>query len=241
MGLFDLPAPLFGWLDGQLAAVLPPALRLLLWGLVGAVLSMELYRLLSPQAKIQASQAELKRLQGVLAGYDGAFAEAWPLLGRMQLAALRRVGLVAPAAILASLPLLCLLVWLSNAYGYRYPEAGALPAIEAAPAAYRAAWAEDAGRPPLSIVVNGPQGEPVAEAPLEAAVPTLHKRQWWNLLIGNPAGYLPADAAVARLDIKLSQQEVLNIGPAWLRGWEAIFFVVLTFASLVIKAFRRIA
>ena len=59
VGLFDLPAPLFAWLDGLLSGLAPPTLRLVLWGLVAAALSMGIYWLLSPQERIARAKAKL--------------------------------------------------------------------------------------------------------------------------------------------------------------------------------------
>ena len=54
-GLFDLPAPLLEWLDDRLTVIVPPAVSVAIWAAVAAVLSLELYRLVSPQAKIASS------------------------------------------------------------------------------------------------------------------------------------------------------------------------------------------
>jgi len=76
--------------------------------------------------------------------------------------------------------------------------------------------------------------------PLKAPVTTLHKRQWWNSLFGNPAGYIPPDARVAQIEIDLPSQEVLGFGPGWMRSWEFLFLTVLLVASIAIKVIFRI-
>ena len=96
MGLFDLPAPLLAWADRQMAEVLGPLLRVLLWGGLGAVLSMELYRILSPQKRIRALRGDLVALRRRLAAFDGTLADGSPLIGRMLALSLRQLWLVAP-------------------------------------------------------------------------------------------------------------------------------------------------
>ena len=59
-------------------------------------------------------------------------------------------------------------------------------------------------------------------------------------LIGNPAGYLPDDAPLERIEVDLPPKEYLALGPAWLRSWYAVFFAALLAASLAIKVAARI-
>jgi hypothetical protein len=70
-------------------------------------------------------------------------------------------------------------------------------------------------------------------------VPTIHKREWWNLLLGNPAGYLPEGGPLERLDLELRPQYYLPVGPEWLKMWYVPFFGILLLASLAIKVIVR--
>jgi hypothetical protein len=246
MGLFDVPGPVLGWLDGLLEAVAPPVLRLVVWGAVAGILSMWLYRVLSPQARIAHGKAELLAARRSLNAYDGALEGAWPLLRHMLRVAVRQVGRVGGPALLASLPLVCLLAWLSTAYGYSFPPPGDAPSIRTAPVELEARWID--GRP------TGGQQEPdaprirvgdsntpaVAEVPLPEPVPIIHKRQWWNVLLGNPIGYLPRDSAVDVIRVGLPRKEYLSAGPRWVRGWELPFFSVLVVVSLALKQWTHI-
>lgn len=244
MGLFDWPGSLFAWLDRQ-GDFLPPALRLILWALLGAILSMALYGALSPQRRIAEAEAEAKASRQALDRFDGELTEAWPLIGRSLRTALRRLGLVLPATLLASLPLFALILWLSTGYGYRAPLPGEAVPVLVTPSQFNgelvtrsspAAPTED-----RRVRVTDPTGGVVAEIPLPAPVPTVEKQRWWHLLIGNPAGYLPSEGAVERIDLRLAPQEFLPIGPGWLRGWEVPFFTVLLLGSIAIKKVARIA
>lgn len=245
MGLFDLPAPLFVWVDAKLAAVLPPTARLVLWGVLGALVSMGLYRFLSPQGRIAQGKRDLAQAKQRLDAYDGEMDGAWPLIRGMLGTAFAQVGRVGGPAILASLPLLALLTWISTAYGYGYPEPGGRPEVQVTPPGLQAEWVERnpgeaaaAGVPHVRLSEEG-RGV-VADVPLAAPVPVVHKRQWWNTLLGNPAGYLPADALVERVRIALPKREYLPVGPAWARGWELTFFAALIVMSLGLKWVARI-
>jgi hypothetical protein len=75
---------------------------------------------------------------------------------------------------------------------------------------------------------------------VKAPVDRIEKRHWWNLLLGNPAGYLPAETAVDRIDLAMQRREVIALGPSWLRTWEPIFFAPLLLGALMLNLIRRV-
>lgn len=239
MGILDLPAPVFAAVEAAIAGHVPPLLRLGFWAAVAALASIELYRLLSPQRRITVAMRRLQQSQKALAGFDGEFNDALPLMGRMLRAAGQRLLLVLPGAVAASLPILALLVWLDGAYGARFPDPGQPVAVHARPGGLDARL-ESAEAGAARVVVTDSARRPVVQAALPAPVPTIHKWQWWNALIGNPAGYLPKEAPVERIDIDLPRIEVLTVGPVWLRGWEAPFFALFLVFALVAKWARKV-
>lgn len=239
MGLLDLPAPLFTWLDGLLAAGLATTARLVFWGATAGLVSMLLYKAVSPQARIADERRRIRQARRALDEFDGEFADAGPLISGLLRLALAQVGRVAWPAVLASLPLLALLVWLSTAYGHAYPGPGATPELAVSPSQLSASWVPGTRTAPPRVTVRGPDRSAVVDVPLAAPVPVLHKRRWWNALLGNPAGYLPDTAAVDSIRIGLPRITYLPVGPEWARGWELVFFGSLLVVSLLVKrAFR---
>ncbi len=248
MGLFDLPSPVLAWADGAAGAVLPPVARLVLWALLGSAVSMALYRLLSSQGKMARLKAEIAGTRGEIAAYDGDLDGMRPLLMRSIGLSLRQVALAVGPAVLASLPLLVLLVWLENAYGFALPQPGETIEVRLSPAAADARWqgSGSEGGPggadhvvwpddgSAMVLVDG-LGHTLLSLPPPAAVPVIHKRLWWNALIGNPLGYLPEESPVDEIEIELPRQRHLDAGPSWLGRWETVFFTVLVLASVAIK------
>ncbi len=247
MGVLDVPAPLFSWLDALMGQFAPPTVRLILWGIIGAAVSMGLYWLLSPQQKIAHTKASALEARRVLDAYEGDFSGVWPHMREMLRLSLKHVGIVFWPAVVASLPVLCLLVWLSTTYGYHFPASGSEVEIRTFPQGLQARWiagaegAEESAIPSETprIELRNDQDEVVRMIPLPEPVPAVHKYQWWNALLGNPVGYLPAEARIDRIEIDLPSQEFLPFGPSWMRSWEFLFLTVLIVASVVIKiAFR---
>jgi hypothetical protein len=248
MGVFDVPAPLFAWLDGLMNAFAPPTARLVLWGAIGAAVSMGLYWLLSPQQRIAQTKARAQEARRTLDTYEGDFSGAWPHMREMLRLSLKQVGIVLWPAVAASLPLLCLLVWVNTAYGHYFPARDSNVEIRTFPEQLQARWIPNGqiAQGPASktqtpsIELRDNRGEVVRTVPMPVPVPTVHKRQWWNVLFANPVGYLPIDAHIDRIEIDLPSKEFLPFGPSWLRSWEFLFFTVLIVASVAIKVAFRI-
>jgi hypothetical protein len=248
LGLFDLGGPVLSWLDQVLAAVVPAAGRLVLWGLVAAAASMGLYALLSPQQRLRRVREAAVEARRALDRHDGSFAEARPLMAAMFATSMKQLALVLTPAVLASLPLLFMLAWLYGAFGYAVPERTDSVELRTLPSGYEATFRDNDAqsysdavvKAPPSLVVRDGGGRIVEERLLNAPVTVLHKEQWWNVLIANPLGYLAEDSPLEWIEIDLPRQEVLPFGPWWLRTWEFVFFTTLVAASLAIKLLFRL-
>lgn len=258
MGFFDLPAPVFTALDNLMGAV-PDYPRLLVWAALTAIISMTLYWVCSRQDKVAAAKQRAITARKNLAAYDGTeFDEMLPLAKESLLASGRHFGIVLWPAVLSSLPALAIIVWVSGQFGYLLPQPGiALIAYthpefplenmqradleQAAPVAGSEAARYTLTYPPADETrdIVAANGELLTKLPLAAPVPIIHKRTWWNSLIGNPNGYLPDDYAIEAIHFELSSAEYLGWGPGWVRGWEFSYFMLLIIVSLGIKfAFR---
>lgn len=244
LGLLDLAGPLFATIDA-LFGFLPPVLRLFLWAAIAGGASMALYKALSPQPQIAQAKAAAREARRALDAHDGTIAEAWPLIGRAVATAVRPFRLELPPALLASLPVLFLIVWISAAYGYRFPATDRAMAARVTPPQFSAWLMRERPVPATRLAayrlrILDPAGH-AADLPLREPVPTLAKKQWWNLFAGNPAGYLAETGPVERVDLPVVAQEFLSIGPSWARGWELPFFGGLILSSLLAKRLWGIA
>lgn len=218
---------------------------------------MWLYVLLSPQRAIARAAERLAALQAQLASHDGEFAELGRLVRRSLGLALGRLGLTLAPALGASIPLIFQLVWLSNEYGYLQPAPGEPVQVTAvgdledpATLGWRPPDAVQAGGAAASWSVRWPQeGSTVGlyrdnrllvELPRPHPVPTVHRRYWWNHLIGNPAGYLPDEGGVEALELALPARRIIAAGPAWAATWPLTFFTTLVLVSIAIKLRFRV-
>lgn len=250
MGLFDLPAPLLDAVDGVAGVVLPDGLRLLLWGVLAGWLTMVVYRRLSNQEKIGALKAEQKVQQKAISAFDGEFDELLPMILATLKLGMRQLGLSLGPALLATLPVLFVVAWVAGQFSYRLPEPGAAVEVTIEPATSEAGWLPPQAESAQGWTIQWPAvgktatlseaGKELLTLPLQHSVPVIHKKQWWNFLIGNPIGYLPKDVGTEAVHLALPEQQYLGFGPGWLRGWMFLFFSCFLLASVAFKFILRI-
>jgi hypothetical protein len=90
------------------------------------------------------------------------------------------------------------------------------------------------------ITVTGTDQAALFDLPLQQPVPVIHQKLWWNMLIGNPNGYLPTGTQVVDVSFGLPKNHYLNFGPGWIRAWEFSYFLMVIILSLAIKVAFKI-
>lgn len=258
MGLLDLPSPLFGFIDAALSFALPAAgIRVAAYGMLSGLLSMAIYRRVSRQDELADLAAASRRLRHELSRYDGPFQGLKERAWRLMRLNGRHLRLSFVPAVLASLPLLFLMPWLSNQFGLQAPDP-TVPVLARArglesdfeslqwrpPAltsdsdiqVWHIAWPEAGKHADLML-----DGEVLLRLDTEPLAPVVHRKvPVWNHLVGNPAGYLDAGAPLFAVELDLPKMRLHRIGPAWLQGWPAVYLIPLIAISLVLRQVWRL-
>ncbi len=260
MGLFDLPTPLFNLLDG-LISFIPELFRLIIWGLIAGYGSMWLFKRCSNQAKIQGLKQQVKANQKLMASFEGEMGELMPLVGTTLKLAFKQLGAALGPALLVSIPVIFMLAWLSNSYGLVQPNAGenylaeTQTTIESGfdPNDYqwenteRVRWGNDDQTwgfvwPEADQELKLNRGDiNIFSISATNISPVIHKKQWWNWLIANPMGYLPADSKMELMRFNFQQNKIQEMGPTWMHGWMFTFFMSFLVFSLAFKFILKIA
>ena len=253
MGLFDVLSPFLNAIDIELGFFLPPIARWIFLGALAGGISMVLYWVFSSQSKISKLNAQIVEVRKKINTYQGEFVGIQPLLWQSIGLSLKRVGLSIGPVVLASFPLLFLLVWLSNTYGYETPEPGQIIEVRVDPKSAVTSWVptDTALFKDNAWMVSWPSvgseatlvdeaGNHLLTLPLTKPVTIIHEKEWWNALVGNPLGYIPLDSPVDAVSIELLPRTELGIDPEWLGWWETVFFASVIVVSLLIKFACRI-
>lgn len=247
-GLFDLPSPLLDAIDAALAALhLPAVLRISIYAAASAAVSMLAYRRCSNQPLLNDLSGEIRTLQQRLLADNGSYAQTQTLIVRNLTLSLRKLGLTLAPALLASLPMLFVLPWLSNRFDLS-PASNVTICAEPASAAAALHWEPQRS---ASVAVNpacwSVSVDAAAPASLKQDAVTLlglpntassraiDKPKILDLLFANPDGTLPRDAAVERIALDWPRRELVEFGPGWLREWPAVYFGVLLLVSLALR------
>lgn len=244
MGVFDYANPLLDAVTQSAFGFLPAGAQIAIWALIGSVLTMFLYKVVSAQDKIAVVKQEAKQARAVLNAYDGDPDGLLPLVRASLGASFKHLGLTLWPAVVASIPILFLLGWLNLNYSYHTPSEGDLLNLTVYPAGEELTGATmvrtDESHYTLSWdgtaqSLQDAYGVTLGTLPADLSFPVIHKRDWFAALFSNPLGYIPDEAAVDAVEIELTPINHLGFGPSWLGGWEMIFFVLLIGASLTIK------
>lgn len=252
MGLFDLPAPLFAAIDGVLGMALPAVLRLVFWGILAGWLTMLVYRRLSRQEKIGELKTRQKIQQKKITEFDGEFEDLMPLIRHTLALGFRQLGLALGPALLSTVPVLFLIIWVAGAFGNEAPVAGSMVHLNTEPANNNIHWSSITG---VEIAEDGWQVEwpgtgqtltlmdgsqLLLTLPMQDNIPIIHKKKWWNILMANPLGYLPDEGETNVIHIDLPEQVIIGFGPGWMHGWMFSFFLTFLLSSLAFKFLLKI-
>ncbi len=253
MGILDIPFPLFSWVDESLRTVLSPLMLIVFWAVLASIVSMLLYQLFSKQEAIFRVNARASEARRELIRYDGEFPGFLSLTRRTLALSAKQLQLTLGPAVISSVPLASLIAWLSLAYGYGFAVPGSVIEVKtypqeiairwepaAAPVPGERVWRVAWPAPGQTVRLIEEDGRKVFALPPAAPVPIIHKRRWWNIILGNPIGYLPEEGALDRIEYELPTIVYIDAGPAWLGSWATIFFTVLLLCSLAIKIGFRI-
>lgn len=260
--LFDLFSPWLSGLDSVLsdALALAPVWRIAIFAALASVASMWLFKRLSNQDELANLKQEIKDVQKQLLSSDrqqgGPDKDLRQSLKRNFKLTGRQLWLSFWPALAASVPVVFLLVFCSNQFGSEAFEPGSRVYVtpidlQNSPADYEwlgvnAQW--DARKKAWTFYQPAPgqraslmlAEQPQLSVPTAAPASVLHKKQAWNYLIANPAGYLDSSATVERFEFNAPTQVIIGWGPGWMRGWLFAFIVFLLVFSIAIKILWKI-
>lgn len=255
-GAINVLFPVLGFPDGALASIgVSPVLRVVLWGAVSGAIATLFYRLVSNQDRIRCQKDVARMSRKTLSAAEDA--EPADVL-RLALANLRvsfrLLGMVFIPSLLSSLPVLVVMVWVSTQFAFTPLSEGQsvslkldrnLPGIGVTVDGHTIAAVEPgtfltrmSNDSELRITLAG--GLLFTGRVNDPPVAVVHKRKWWNFLVGNPAGYLEADGPLEEIRIQRERRRLAGGVPLWMGTWEFFYFATLMVVAFGLKRALRV-
>ena len=238
--LFGVLDPIWALLDSILSFV-PPLGRVMIWGCLAGVASILLYKIVSPQKRLAILKDEsdsLKRKIKGLAADDPAYKTVAATAIKVSL---RRLYLSLVPAVISSLPVLFLVVYLDTEYGLSQPIPGEPVALLSDDAdvefrvdrgqRFSSGWVFDWPSAGEVVTVNDTTGEQILRIDRHSKPGIASKVGAMSLLFGAPAGQLAKQGTIERLVLQTPPRDLLipnNIAPY---QWTVPFFFSVIVAS----------
>lgn len=230
-GVLGIPFSFYDAMDGLVAGLIGSVSSIIVWSLLCSVAVLFLYRLCSPQAKLRVFKQRMREIQSDLIKDPDDLALMLRLSGENIRIALTRFLYTFLPTCIAILPLLSLTSWLNAEYGYVSPESSAQIEATGMPGEVNVRVETVAE----GLVIFDATGTRIGDVELPPQGQGLGRKVWWNMVLGNPMGYLSDDASINSVEFNFERREFISFGPGWLRGWEAIFLLGMTVFSSVLK------
>ena len=252
MGFFDLLTPALLWVDDGLADFLSTSWRLLFWSLVSALISVFIFKKFSQTEQIATLKNEIKSTQKALNDHEGEFSELKTLAKRSIVLSLKRMKLTFLPALLSAVPVVFILVFLSHRYDFIEPMPGTMVAydsvVEGENLSDQLSWTNTTTdqvtgeyfwpEKDQQVQVSAEDGTVLINMS-DTPVSIVHKKQWWNVLFANPAGYISAEASVEEIHFEHQQQSPGLLFEKFFSSWVWPYFLsTLFFSVLLIVVFK---
>lgn len=241
-GIINLFFPFLNFFDDVLTMVnLNLFLRILLWGVISGVIATWLYVLVSDQSVLRNQKHSLKVLRAHLANaQDGEFDEILNLSLKNLKQSLLLLKMVLWPTLVSSTPVLVIILWLSAFHSYRLPSHDILSIELLSPIGQIEVM------PPESIVkrdgrvVNlsidnsssirfyDDNGVVYEGIPASPPIPFVYPWHWWNIVLGNEAGYLRSGSQLEAIHFQYEPKVLLSGVPEWISNWQFPYILGLT-------------
>ena len=213
---------------------------------------MGIYYMLSNQSKISSLKKNIKDLQQKIMNNNLEYAEFIDLSKEnLKISFLLLLKALGPAVV-SSIPVIIIAFWLQVYFSYSMPQKGFLLQINPMPEITKLVITSESlkkiknntyvviSKKTDNISIYEDSQVVYTGNIFSPAVPVIYKRQWWNILMENPAGYLKDASSVEKIIFNFSRKPVIKALPDWISGWELPYLAFILIASLTVKIVFRI-
>lgn len=240
--------PILNLIDGWLPGWIPGLVRICLWGAASGAGMLAIYSALSDQTAIGQLKRETRKLRRRMLDPKLEKSELLGLAGRNITVSLHLLVKTGVPAFLSALPVVVVVCWLSAYQSHRVNpdnspvEVEILPTAQGVTLSPNKVFVREAQNIGLitgeeSFQVRFIHNGRLAYSGTPGRRPTnrVHKKLWWNALIGNEVGYIDSGSALEEIRFHFPRKIFLDGMPMWMSTWELPFFLCLGVVALGIK------
>lgn len=251
MGLFDLLLEPLTWFSEVVRSLGgSDGLTVSLLGIISGVVSMLMYRRISPQQNLTQVGEDIHRVRAALVAYDGDMDGMLKLVRTAAGLSLKQLWLTGWPAVVSSLPVLFIAVPLSALFDFETPKSGDVVEMRVLPASasqrvsttndlalardaagvLRFRWPENTTAVKLSLDDSGS-----ISVSAQSICGGIDRFRLHNLLVGSANPSIAASSAVDHIEVSCPQRDLVGFGPEWLRAWWVTFFVTIVATSFFLR------
>lgn len=231
---------------------MPLFLRVCIWGIVAGLIAIMLYKVTSNQAKITTLKKDIKTILNQLLKEDNDESEFFSLTMKNLKYSFKLVVFSFIPAFLSTIPVIIIMLCVQTYHSYALPEGNGrilvtttpeVESIKVEPAKIVKTTSKNNIKivPSKETITITIKDEPVFEGNVfDPPVSIIEKYQWWNILIGNPAGYISNSAPIEAITFHFKRKKLFNSPTNWVNGWELTFFLSVFVSTLLAKIILKI-
>jgi len=241
--------PIFNFVETTILSYLSFPIKVGIWGAVCGCAAMLVFYFSSDQTSISTLKKKAKKLRKKILDLDTEDSEAKKFIRENLSVSIKLLYKVLFPALLSTLPIIIVFLWMDVYYAFKMPEAGNAINIKVASGAENISGFPEGSfeisgaslklriqehQQPIKLMYKGKmlyEGEP-----WQPPTRSISHKKYWNALFKSEVGYLSPDISdIDALEFGFQRNLIFKDNQGWYSRWEALFFLSLAISSLIIK------
>jgi len=241
--------PIFNFVENAIFSYFSFSIKVGIWGALCGCAAMFVFYFSSDQKSISTLKKRAKTLRKKILDLDTDDSEVKKNIRENLSVSIKLLYKVLFPALLSTLPIIIVFLWMDVYYSFKMPEDGNTINIMVA------SDAENIGCfPEGSFEISGSsiklriqdnqrpikmmyKGKMLYEGkPWQPPTRSIRHKKYWNALLKSEVGYLNKDISdIEYLGFGFQRNFIFKDNQGWYSRWELLFFIILAIASLIIK------
>jgi hypothetical protein len=247
--------PIFDIIDSWFGAFLTFPIKNLIWGILAGSLAFIIYWISSNQIAISEIKNEMKILRAKM--FDSSLEDKseYNSLAKKNLSlSFKLLGKILLPAVISITPVIIIALWYDMNHSYYVPLDGEKVNVSTYPTLseldiepFELTSKDIEGNTFLHLTFNYIELSIYSNniliysgTPFKKPIPYITKKNWWNLLLGNPIGYIDDNANFEAIIFDYPEKILFSKLPKIINGWELLFFVGIFISTIPLRLIFKV-